>query len=225
MKYELIVFDLDGTLVDSIPDIAEIYNDILSREGYPVYSEEDYRKFVGWGLKKALELALPGKSSDEEVNRLLDDIFNEYRRRPAKLSRVYPGIHELLNDIAALKVPMIVYTNKAEILAEAIVEKLFTADIFDRVLGYTGNFPHKPDPAALNEYIDDKNIPLSSILMVGDSSVDLETARNAAVSFAGASWGFRSEKELKEAGSDRNFPMPVDLHRWLMKLKDDNHDK
>ncbi|RKX92284.1 MAG: hypothetical protein DRZ90_14030 [Spirochaetes bacterium] len=216
VNYNLIVFDLDGTLVDSIPDIADIYNSRLRMEGYPEHPVENYRRYVGWGLEKALKLVLPEGVSDGEIQRILTEIADEYAKRPAKLSLVYPGILELLKYLGSVSVPMIVFTNKPEALAQSVVEELFPHGIFDEVLGYTPRFPHKPDPSALNEYILGKNYPLSSILMAGDTPVDLETARNAAVSFAGASWGFRSEEVLKEAGSDLNFPRPADLHHWLM---------
>ncbi len=220
MNYDLVVFDLDGTLVDSIPDIADVYNSRLKKEGYREYPVEEYRDFVGWGLKKALKMVLPEGVPEEEVQRILGDIVNEYARRPAELSLVYPGIPELLEYLGRVSIPMIVYTNKPKALAESVVEELFPRGLFDAVLGYTAKFPHKPDPSALNEYLLGKNYPLSSILMAGDTPVDLETARNAAVSFAGASWGFRYEEVLKEAGSELNFPRPADLQRWLMKKKD-----
>lgn len=216
MNYEMIVFDLDGTLVDSIPDIADVYNSILLREGFPVYPENDYRGFVGWGLKKALKLVLPEGVPEGDIQRMLTDIMNEYEKRPARLSLVYPGIEDLLGYIRSFSIPMIVYTNKPELLAQSVVESLFTPGTFDAVLGFTKKFPHKPDPSALNEYLKSKSIRLSSILMVGDTPVDIETARNAGISFAGASWGFRSEKVLKDAGSIHNSAGPVDLHRWLM---------
>jgi len=216
MNYNLIVFDLDGTLVDSIPDIADVYNSRLRMEGYPEHPVDNYRGYVGWGLKQALKLVLPEGVPDEELQRILTEIVNEYTKRPAKLSHVYPGIPELLEYLGNVSIPIIVYTNKPEALAQSVVEELFPPGIFDAVLGYTPRFSHKPDPSALNEYLLAQNSPLSSILMVGDTPVDLETARNAAVSFAGASWGFRSEEVLKEAGSDLNFPRPADLQQWLM---------
>jgi len=219
LNYELIVFDLDGTLVDSIPDIADVYNKRLRAEGFPEYPMEEYRDFVGWGLKKALKMVLPVDVSSEDLNRILSDIIDEYTKRPAKLSLVYPGINDLLDYLMASSIPMIVYTNKPEALAHSVVQSLFVPGIFEKVIGFTTKHPHKPDPSALNEYILGKSIPLSSILMVGDTPVDLETARNASISFAGASWGFRSDQTLHEAGSVDNFSGPEALHRWLKSNK------
>ncbi len=222
MNYNLIVFDLDGTLVDSIPDIAAVYNMILKREGYPVHPTDAYRDFVGWGLKKALELALPVKVSDRDSKRLIDEIFVEYARRPAELTTVYPGIYDLIKYLKTSDIPMIVYTNKACNLAQSVVDAFFPEATFKEVLGYSESFPHKPHPGALNHYLEGKDINLSTILMAGDSPVDLETALNAGIPFAGASWGFRSEKVLQEAGSALNFPGPFELHQWLMKeIKND----
>jgi len=220
VNLDLIIFDLDGTLVDSIPDIADIYNSRLKMEGYPEYPVENYRDYVGWGLKIALKMVLPEDVPDGEVLRIMNDIADDYAKRPAKLSLVYPGIPDLLEYLGNASIPMIVYTNKPETLAESVVDALFPPGIFDTVLGYTPKFPHKPDPSALNEYLLGRNYPLSSILMAGDTPIDLETACNASISFAGASWGFRSEEILKEAGSELNFPQAVDLHHWLKNKKD-----
>jgi len=216
LNYDLIVFDLDGTLVDTIPEIADVFNTVLLREGYSTYPEAQYRDFVGWGLKKALELVLPEGLPENESEKILDQIIDEYGKRPARLSLVYPGVSELLGSLHKSGTTMIVYTNKTEFLARALVKERLPTGIFETVLGYSGDFPHKPDPGYLNEYLKSKKFSLSSILMVGDTPVDLETARNADISFAGASWGFRSEKILREAGSRMNFNDPEALRHWLM---------
>jgi len=216
LNYDLIVFDLDGTLVDTIPEIADVFNTVLLREGFSSFSELQYRDFVGWGLKKAVDLVLPGDLPEETSHRILEQIIEEYGKRPARLSLVYPGISSLIAYLQESGASMIVYTNKAESLARAVVEELFPQDIFDTVLGYTEAFPHKPNPGYLIEYLSGKKHSLSSILMVGDTPVDLETSENAGISFAGASWGFRSEKILREAGSLLNFSGPEALQRWLM---------
>ena len=217
MNYKLIVFDLDGTLVDTIPDIADVFNIVLRNEGYTGFSAAEYTGFIGWGIKRTLELVLPEGVPAEKFERMLDAVIDEYAKRPARLSRVYSGIPELLEFISSLNVPMIVYTNKMESIAQAVVDVLFPRGTFNAVLGKSERFPSKPNPSALLNYLEGKDVKVSSILMVGDTPIDLETASNGGVSFAGASWGFKSAEVLEKAGSALNFPGPSDLHRWLMK--------
>lgn len=216
LDYQLIVFDLDGTLLDTIPDIADVYNTILRKHGFETHPVADYRDFVGWGLQRTLELVLPGKVLSEKANQMLEDIVDEYSRRPAELSTVYPGISDLLGSISSLKIPMIIYTNKAQSIAQSVVDSFFAPVTFRTVIGKTEEFPPKPDPSALFSFLAGEQSPASNILMIGDSPIDFETAANAEIEFAGASWGFRTEQELVEAGSMNNYPGAVELTRWLM---------
>lgn len=223
--YNLVVFDLDGTLVDTIPDIADVFNKVLASEGLPGHPESDYRNFLGWGLKRTLELALPSAAGHEKFDSMLDSVIREYHRRPVLLSQVYPGIHELLGFLKNRGVARIVFTNKAELIARNVVDAFFAEGMFSTVIGQRDNYPPKPDPTAFFDYIESHKVKLSSILMVGDTEIDLDTAVNCGISFAGASWGFRSESLLERAGSTDNFPRPGDLHSWLASLKGVNYDE
>jgi phosphoglycolate phosphatase len=223
MRFRALVFDLDGTLVDSIPDIADVFNSVLAENGFPVHPDKSYRHFVGWGLVRALELALPGPVDKNEFSLMLKTVARKYNERPARLSVVYEGIRELLDDLHRRKVPMIIYTNKDAIIAGAVIDALFPVGMFDEVLGMSENIPAKPDPAALLDYIGRKGIDSSSILLVGDTPVDHETAVNCGVMFAGVTWGFRTAEELEVSGSRLNFDAPEQLHRWLLE-KDDLND-
>jgi phosphoglycolate phosphatase len=142
-------------------------------------------------------------------------VLENYSSRPARLSKVYPGIPELLDRLKLQSIPLIVYTNKAQLIAEDVIRSFFPAGTFRTVLGYTGEYPHKPDPSALSAYLAGESTPASRILMVGDTPVDLETAVNACIDFAGASWGFKSAEILEAAGSVINFPGADALARWL----------
>jgi phosphoglycolate phosphatase len=172
---------------------------------------------VGWGIKRALEMVLPEGFADPQVfGQMLEEIHSRYFAQPAKYSYVYSGISRMVEDLAERGVPMIVYTNKDQTIAEAVMEQLFPDVTFSAVIGLSGVFPAKPDPGALLSHITGKNIPLSSILMVGDTPVDRDTAVNAGVDFAGVTWGYRTAAELRETGSQLNFDQPVDLHNWLV---------
>lgn len=216
LDYELIVFDLDGTLVDSIPDIADVYNIVLGKYGFETHPIADYRNYVGWGLRQTLELVLPGEISPEKFNRMLRDVVDEYSRRPAKLSCVYPGITDLIESLSSLNIPMVIYTNKAQTIAQSVADGFFAPETFRSIIGYSGEFPHKPDPSALLAFLAGEKTSASNILMIGDTPIDVETAANAGIDFAGAAWGFRTAGELEEAGSNNNYPGAVELSRWLM---------
>jgi phosphoglycolate phosphatase len=216
LKFKLIVFDLDGTLVDTIPDIADVFNLILNSRGFNGHPVPDYRNYVGWGLRRTLELVLPEGVPDILLETMLAEVMDEYAKRPTRLSRIYTGVSGLLNFIISKNIPMIVYTNKAQEIAQSVIDDFFPGVPFVSILGKTENSLSKPNPSALLAYLDGEMIDESHILMVGDTAIDFETARNAGVSFAGASWGFRSAEVLEEAGSTTNFPGSAELHRWLM---------
>lgn len=214
MTYQTVVFDLDGTLVDTLPDIAASFNSVLEQEGYPVHPTQDYRNFVGWGLFRTLELALPWPLAIDEFNRILLRIQQAYSSDPISRSRIYPGIEELMDALVDMNIRTVVYTNKDQHIASLIVSGLFGCYPVDRVIGRSDAFPPKPDPSALTAYMAES--PSSSILMVGDSAVDVETSLNANVDFIGAGWGYGSVEALVLAGSRTNFAAPADLHRYLV---------
>ncbi|MDF1568804.1 MAG: HAD family hydrolase [Spirochaetaceae bacterium] len=223
MTYQTVVFDLDGTLVDTLPDIAASFNSVLEQEGYPVHPTKVYRKFVGWGLSRTLELALPEPLAMEEFNRILSRIQQAYISDPISRSRLYPGIVELMDTLVEMNIRTVVYTNKDQHIASLIVSGLLNGCPVDRVIGRSVAFPPKPDPSALMAYM--AEAPSSSILMVGDSTVDVETSLRANVDFIGAGWGYGSVEELVLAGSRTNFTAPADLHRYLVEKKEVNDDE
>jgi len=216
MPTSLVVFDLDGTLVDTLPDSADVINGVLADEGFPVHPTRSYAGFVGWGLRRALERTLPEPLDEDRLQDMLGRIVRTYSERPARLSEVYPGIPELLDDLSSRGFESVVFTNKTEQIAAAVVEALFPANMFRDVVGQRDGVPAKPDPTALNERLGHPSLRESSILLVGDTPIDVETARNAGIPFAGAAWGFRSRADLLKAGSERVFDAPRDLHRWMI---------
>jgi phosphoglycolate phosphatase len=216
LKFKLIVFDLDGTLVDTIPDISDVFNQILKSRGFNGHPAADYCNYVGWGLRRTLELVLPEGVPDKLFDTMLTEVLDAYAKRPSRLSRIYTGVSDLLNYIISKNIPMIVYTNKAQTIAQSVIDDFFPGVPFVSILGKTENSLSKPNPSALFAYLNGEKFDESHILMVGDTPIDLETARNAGIFFAGASWGFRSRDVLEEAGSTYNFSGAVELCQWLM---------
>ncbi len=194
-----IIFDLDGTLVDTLADLAAAMNRLLRRDGYPVHPVEDYRYFVGRGILNTIRSALP----EEEKNRAesyLDEFTAYYETHCLDATRPYPGIPELLEDLWAEGCAAAVVTNKNENLARRIVEVLLPRFPLNFVRGARPGCPMKPDPRSVLETAAALGLKPGEIIMAGDSGIDMETARRAGVFPCGVLWGFRDKEELAEAG-------------------------
>jgi len=209
MEIGLIAFDLDGTLVDSVPRIAQVINEILGIRGFKEHPPRDYERFVGRGLRRTLELAAPRWLSREEINEMFNAVLIGYGKKPG--GRVYPGISDLLKVVSDMGIPAVVYSNKVETLARRTVDSCFPEGVFREVIGLRDKVPPKPNPHALRRYLEGRGIQNSTVLLVGDSEVDVETAANGGFLFAGALWGYG----LNGIEVKWNFPTPLDLISWL----------
>ncbi len=199
---EAVVFDLDGTLVDSLGDIADAMNAVLSGLGLPTHPRDRYRMFVGDGLEVLVRRALPGDRTDERlVARALGRMRDEYGRRATATTRPYPGIPELLDGLAARNVPFGVFTNKPHDAAVDMVDRLLGRWRFASVLGPGPETPRKPDPTGALRVAAATGVAPGACLYVGDTAVDMATARAGGMIPAGALWGFRTEDELRSAGA------------------------
>lgn len=201
---DCVVFDLDGTLVDTIEDIRSAINYALSAfEGSNITREECMR-YVGHGLRKALtEAALEHKArliDEEDFSHMYLLMMEYYRRHAVVYSKPYDGVRELLSSLKANGIRMAILSNKRDELVKDIVNKLFGNDMFDLVLGQTDYLPLKPDPKSLYKVFDDLSINKNDAIYIGDSEVDYKTAINADVAYVIVSYGFRSKEELKESG-------------------------
>lgn len=199
---KLLIFDLDGTLLDTVADLADACNRVLAEAGFPVYPQEQYRKFVGNGIAKLIERAIPAESHSPELAEKLRLRFLEhYTANIDTLTRPYPGIPELLARLHVQGVKLAVASNKFQQGTESLVAKFFPDIPFVAVLGQRTGIPVKPDPAIVREIIALAGVAPQETLYIGDSDVDMLTARNAGVDSVGVSWGFRGEKELLASGA------------------------
>lgn len=198
MKKRLVIFDLDGTLLNTIADIAAATNYALRTLGYPTHSEDAIQGFVGNGVTKLLERSLPKDSRTEENVSLLRAHFTEYYdKHNADLSTPYPGIQELLFTMQQAGVMLAVASNKYQSATEKLVAHYFPHINFVCVLGQRQGIPVKPSPDIVLEIMEKANVSRSDTLYVGDSGVDMQTAQNAHVDAIGVSWGFRPRAELE----------------------------
>lgn len=210
---KLAVFDLDGTLADTLEDLATAVNYGLIKLGYPVHHIDKYNNFVGNGILKLCERALPeGKSESLQE---LHDIFDSfYKNHCMDKTKEYTGVTELLRQLSKNGVDIAVATNKDQTFATKIVAKLFPYIKFVKVLGGCNERPKKPAPDIIYEIKGDKEY--SEIYMIGDSNVDIETAKNAGMKSIGCLWGFRTEQELKDAGADYVVSEPSEIKKIIL---------
>ena len=194
----LVIFDLDGTLLNTIGDLAVSCNAVLAMRGLPQHSYEDYCGFVGNGIMRLVERALPEPLRTEfTVSAVRRDFIDYYTANIDTYTRPYEGIPELVAELSKLGVALAVASNKFQAGTEKLIRRFFPDTEFAAVLGQRPDVPLKPDPAVVNEIVEVTGTAREDILYVGDSAVDMQTARAAGVRAVGCSWGFRARTELE----------------------------
>ena len=195
---KLIIFDLDGTLLNTIADLAASTNYALKHYGFPEHEEKEYNFFVGNGINKLFERALPEEFRTEEyIMKIRSEFVPYYDAHNSDLSRPYQGIPEVLKELQKRGVKLAVASNKYQAATTKLVNEFFPEIEFSAVLGQREGIPSKPDPTIVNEISESTGIAKEDIAYVGDSCVDMETGKSAGVETIGVSWGFRPRKELE----------------------------
>lgn len=216
MAFRAVIFDLDGTLLDTLADLADAMNVVLAENRLPLHPVEAYRRFVGDGIETLVRRALPFEVPDaEDLRRFVQAMRAEYGRRLTAKTRPYPGVAPLLEAVAASGRSTAVLTNKPQTAAVEILAALLPGHRFRRIVGEGAGFPRKPDPAAALAIARDLRVGPAECLLVGDSGVDMQTARAAGMVAVGALWGFRSAEELLAAGAAMLAAEPAALIPWL----------
>lgn len=194
---KLVIFDLDGTLLNTIADLAACTNHALSMLGYPTHEEGAYRFFVGNGINKLFERALPeAECTEANVQRVREIFIPYYDAHKTDLSMPYAGVTELLAELSARGYHLAVASNKYHAATVMLVEKFFDGVQFSVVLGQREGIPTKPHPHIVQEIMTATGVDAAQTVYVGDSGVDMETGRRAGVCTVGVSWGFRTVEEL-----------------------------
>ena len=201
MKNKLVIFDLDGTLVNTIADLGAAANAALAAKGLPQHAPEAFRGMVGHGVRNLMKQAMPEamRENEQALDALLEVFLTYYINHIDEQSRPYPGIPELLAELQAKGVLLGVASNKFQAGAEKLVGRMFPDIRFTTVLGSRPGAPLKPDPAVVEEIRTQAGVSVQETVMVGDSATDVATAANAGVSCVAVSWGFRTRTELGDA--------------------------
>ncbi len=202
-KYRGIIFDLDGTLIDTLEDLADSVNEALERMGYPVWPVEAYRFKVGRGFRNLMENSVPEavREDDGVIEQMLSFFVEAYDRRYMDKSHPYEGIGRLLDELAGSGIFLAVNSNKRTDYTEKLIDKLFGRIPFVGVFGERAGVPKKPDPAGALELCERMGLKPEAVLYVGDSGTDMKTGKNAGMDTVGVGWGFRGFPELKENGA------------------------
>jgi phosphoglycolate phosphatase len=193
LAIELIIFDLDGTLADTKLDLANAVNATRAEFGLPPLPNEEIYSYVGNGAPVLIRRAMGPEFSEEEIQRALEAFFVRYREHMLDHTELYPGVAESLDRLSADGVKMAVLTNKPVRFSQDIVRGLGIADHFFRVYGGNSFPTKKPDPEGVNALLAEAGAPRENALMVGDSAVDVRTARNAGIAVCGVTYGFQPE--------------------------------
>ena len=210
------VFDLDGTLLNTIADLATAANAALTAGGFPKRTLAECQAFVGNGITKLLERALPeGEQTAQNVEKIRPFFLDYYDNHLADFTRPYVGIYDLLKTLSARGIKLAVASNKYQAATEKLINRFFDGISFAAVLGQRENVPTKPDPFVVREILSASGETEQTCLFVGDSQVDMQTAHNSGVHVCAVTWGFRTREELAAFRPDFTADSPDDILRII----------
>lgn len=210
MRYRLVIFDLDGTILDTLEDLTDAVNFSLGQNGQPERSLEEVRGFVGNGIKKLIERAVQPGTGADNIDKIYDDFMSYYKVHCADKTKAYDGINELLSELKEDGYMIAVVSNKADVAVKKLCGQYF-GGLFDYCVGDRAGILKKPAPDSVNEVLKKLSVNTDEAVYVGDSDVDLDTARNAGMDCISVNWGFRDEKFLLEHGAVKIAKSPKQI--------------
>lgn len=206
-----VIFDLDGTLLDTLADLAQACNWVCERHGWPAHPLEEYRYFVGNGAPKLLERVAPkGSVTPELAKQTLEEFTGYYNAHKSDQTSVYDGMPQTLAGLKTAGLKLAVLSNKPDEAAGPVVERYYPG-VFDLVQGALPEYPTKPDPTLLRLLMERVGARPETTLFVGDSDVDIQTAKNGGLHSCGVLWGFRTRQELEAEGAEHIVERPEEL--------------
>lgn len=202
MQYKAVIFDLDGTLINSLEDLADSVNEALVSRGYPQHHVNDYRMMVGNGARMLIKRALPINSADAIIDEVLAEYKKIYEKKFLCKTRPYPGILSMLEELKQRNVKIAVCSNKHNEAVGSMIDALFPAATFQYAWGEQAGLPRKPAPDAVLKLAELMQVKPAETVYVGDSAVDMQTGLKAGMLTVGVLWGFRGRQELKDNGAN-----------------------
>ncbi len=213
-----LIFDLDGTLINSLLDIAISMNKVLEKHNYPSHEIEKYNYFVGDGALVLVKNAMPYNSTEEEIQNALKSFIEIYEQNTHNNTFAYEGIYEMLQKIEELNIKKAVLSNKPHKFTLKYMENLFNNFNFQEIHGQKIDVPKKPDPTMAIQIATKLNTNIEDMIFIGDTATDIKTAKNANMKSIGVSWGFRPIEELIDAGADFIAQKPMDIVKYVSSL-------
>lgn len=215
MKYKAIIFDLDGTLLDTLEDLADSANHVLKEAGYPTRTIQEVRTFVGNGIRKLIERSVPENTPTENIDAVHKNFIAYYGEHCMEKTKPYDGIMELLPALQKAGCKIAVVSNKADYAVQILCDKYFK-NTFDAALGEQTGIPKKPAPDMVYKVLNTLNLSPSEAVYVGDSDVDILTARNSNMDEIIVDWGFRDRTYLEEQGAKVLVSTPAELFNLIL---------
>lgn len=216
MKYELAIFDMDGTILDTLEDLTDSLNASLQAFGYPARTIEEVRSFVGNGIHRTIELGVPEGTPDEKIEQVFKFFTPYYQEHCNDQTRPYAGVVSLIETLRKQGMKTAVVSNKADEAVHALCNTFFSG-LFDYEIGQKPENKRKPAPDSVNEVLCKLSVNHTNAVYIGDSEVDLATAANAHMDCIAVSWGFRGEAFLKQQGANKIAKTPRDVYSLLTK--------
>lgn len=210
MKYNAYIFDLDGTILDTLDDLRNAVNFAMRSKEYPERTVDEVRSFIGNGIRVLIKRAVPQGTGEEDYEQALEIFTKYYLEHIADCTKPYDGIIDVINELKSKGCKTAVVSNKAHFAAQAVVKDFF-GDIFDEVVGKKDKFPSKPEPDSLLYTIGLLGCEKENCIYIGDSDVDVMTAHNAGIECIGVTWGNRDEDVLVESGAEYIAHIPSDI--------------
>lgn len=214
--YEHVIFDLDGTLLNTIDDLADTGNHVCTLHGWPTHTVDAFKLMVGNGIPKLVERFAPQGTSQEMLDQAYQEFMDWYGVHKEDKTAPYAGMPEVAKALREAGVSIAVLSNKADVMAGPVVEHYYPG-IFPVVQGALPGLPTKPDPTLLYKLMERLGATQEDTLFVGDSNVDIRTAKNGGLTGCGVLWGFRSREELEAAGADVIVSTPQELQDLILK--------
>lgn len=211
---EAVIFDLDGTLLNTLADLQAATNAALALRGLPTRTIEEVRNFVGNGIRNLIKRAMPEGSTDEEIDSALADFKAYYADHLHDRTTPYDGIPELIAELKGRGIRLAVLSNKVDSASRTLAQHFFP-DTFDEIFGERTGIPRKPDPTSCRLVMDALGVSAQETLYVGDSGVDMQTAKNASLYAVGVTWGFRTREILTENGADALVDEPKAILNYI----------
>lgn len=214
-KYKAVLFDLDGTLINTLDDLADAANYMLRHFGYPEFDTEAYKYKVGNGMRRLMERALPeDHRTTADIDAAMDVFMPYYSEHSLDKAKQYDGISDVLQKLRNMGIKTAVITNKAHAAAVKILDNMLPG-CFDVIFGQREGVPTKPDPTSANTVISELGVLPNECIFIGDSGVDMQTANNTGAFALGALWGFRTKDELIENGAMAVIEKPAEILKFI----------